>query len=108
MEYILIHKPIGILPPEVMKLTMEMARKLGAKPQEFVPGGKLIASYYAIGGQAVYCIWDAPNIEALAPLLRNMSIAGWNTEVIPAERAEVALANIEKAMQAMQAQMMGQ
>ena len=32
MECILIHKPIGALPPEVMKLTLDMAKKLGAKP----------------------------------------------------------------------------
>ena len=107
MEFVLVHKPVGMLPPEVMKLTIEMAKKLAAKPEEFVPKGKLIASYYAIGAQAIYCIWDVPNVEALAPVLRQMSIVGWNTEVIPAQKAEVAIANIEKAMQAVQAQMAG-
>jgi hypothetical protein len=96
MEYILIHKPVGALPPEAMKFTLDMAKKLGANPLAMVPGA-----------QAVYCIWDTPNMEALAPLLRNMSIGGWNTDVIPVEKAEVAIPKIEKAMQDLQAQMMG-
>jgi hypothetical protein len=107
MEYILIHKPVGALPPEAMKFTLDMAKKLGANPLAMVPGAKLESSYYAIGAQAVYCIWDTPNMEALAPLLRNMSIGGWNTDVIPVEKAEVAIPKIEKAMQDLQAQMMG-
>jgi hypothetical protein len=107
MEFILVHKPIGALPPEVMKLTMEMAKKLAMNPQEFVPGGKCVSSYYALGAQAVYCTWDVPKIESLAPLLRNMSVAGWNTEVIPVEKAETAMVSIEKAMQDMMAQMKG-
>jgi len=105
MEFILIHKPIGVLPPEVMKYTMEMAKKLSVNAQEFVPGGKVVSSYYALGAQAVYCTWDVPKVEALAPLLRNMSVAGWNTEVIPVEKAEAAMVSIEKAMQEMMAPM---
>ena len=105
MEFILIHKPIGVLPPEVMKYTMEMAKKLAVNTQEFVPGGKVVSSYYALGAQAVYCTWDVPKVEALAPLLRNMSVAGWNTEVIPVEKAEAAMVSIEKAMQEMMAPM---
>jgi len=107
MEFVLVHRPIGLMPPEAMKPFLETAKKLCANPQAFVPGSKLIGSYYAIGAQVIYCIWDVPNIEALAPLLRNMSVSGWNTEVVPAEKAEVALANIAKAMEAIQAQMMG-
>ena len=107
MEFVLIHKPVGTIPPEVMKLTLEMVKKLVAKPEEFVPNGKRIASYYAIAEQAAYCIWDVPNFEALEPFLRQMTLVGWNTEVIPAQKVEVAIANLEKAMQAMQAQMAG-
>ena len=101
MEFVLIHKPVGMLPPEMMKRSVEQAKKMMANPQEFVPTGKMIASYFAIGAQAVYCIWDVPNIEALAPMLRQMAGGGWDTEVVPAEKSEVALANIEKAMQSM-------
>lgn len=107
MEIILVHKPIGLIPPESMKLSMDRAKELCAKPQEFVPGSKLIGSYTAIGAQVIFCIWDVPNTESLLPLLRNMSIAGWNTEIIPVERTEVAIPNIEKAMAAMQAQPVG-
>ena len=102
MEYVLIHKPVGLLPPEAMKLTFDNAKKLMANTQAFVPGGKCTASYLAIGEQVMFCNWDVPNIDSLTNLLRQMSIAGWNTEVIPVERAEVALPKIEKAMQEMQ------
>lgn len=105
MEFILIHKPVGALPPEMMQLTLETAKKLAANPQEFVPGGKCISSYYALGAQAVYCTWDVPKIEAMTALLRNMSVVGWNTEVIPVEKAETAVMNIGKAMQDIMAQM---
>jgi hypothetical protein len=106
MQFVLIHKSLGMATPEVMKFTIETAKQLCANPQAFVPGGKVIASYYAIGAQAIYCIWDVPNVEAFSDLLRNMSLVGWNTEVIPAESAEVAIGNIEKAVQGLMAQMM--
>jgi hypothetical protein len=69
-------------------------------------GGKVIASYYAIAAPAIYCIWDVPNFDALAPMLRNMSLVGWSTEVIPAEKAEDALPKLEKAWQDVQNMMM--
>jgi hypothetical protein len=105
MQLVLVHKGPGTIPPESMKLTLDMAKQLRANPQAFVPGGKIIASYYAIGSQTLFCIWDVPQIEALSPLIRNMSLVGWNTDVIPVESAEVAIPNIEKAYQEL-AQMM--
>ena len=107
MEFVLMHKPIGMMPPEAMKPTLDMAKQLCANPQAFVAGGKIVASYYAIAAQEIFCIWDVPSFEALAPMLRNMSLSGWNSEVIPAEKAEVALPKLEKAMQDMMAQMKG-
>ena len=105
MQFVLVHKGPGIIPPEGMKLTLDMAKRLGANPQAFVPGGKVIASYYAIGAQTIFCIWDVPQAEALSSLIRNMSLVGWNTDVIPAESAEVAIPHLEKAFQEL-AQMM--
>ncbi len=102
MEYVLIHKPIGLLPPEMMKLTIENAKKLMADTQAFVPGGKCTASYMAIGEQVIFCNWDVPNIDAFTNLLRQMSMVGWNTEVIPVERADVALPKMEQAIREMQ------
>ena len=107
MEYILVHKPVGSLAPEVMKGTLAIAKQLRANPGAFVPGGKLVESYYAIGQQAIFCVWDAPTIDSMAPLMRNMSISGWNTEIVPVERSAVAIENIEKAMLAVQAMMTG-
>lgn len=103
MEYVLVHKPAGILSPEIMKLTMEKAKQLAANVPAFVPGGKLLCSYYAVAIQEIFCVWDLPNVESITPVLRQMSAAGWNTEVIPVEKTEVAIANLEKAMQQMQA-----
>ncbi len=106
MEFVLVHRPIGMLAPESMKPTLETAKKMCANPQAFVPGGKVIASYYAIGEPTIYCIWDVSSFDALAPMLRNMSLVGWSTQVIPAEKAEIAIPKLEKAWQDVQAQMM--
>ena len=65
-----------------------------------MPGGKLIGSYYARGEWPAVCIWEVPNIEALMPSVEQMRMLGWNNEVIPAEKAEVA---IEKAVKALEA-----
>ncbi len=105
MQFVLVHKGPGIIPPEGMKLILETAKQMCANPQAFVPGGKVIASYYAIGAQTIFCIWDVPQVEALSSMIRNMSLVGWDTEVIPAESAEVAILHIEKAVQEL-AQMM--
>jgi len=105
MRYILIHKGPGVIPPEAMASTLDMAKQLNANPQAFVPGGKLVSSHYAIGAQAIYCVWDVSNAEALSSLLRNMSLAGWHTDVIPVESAEIALPNMEKAYKDLMAMM---
>ena len=43
MEVLLIHKPRGVMPPEMMAATMEIGKKIVANPGEVVPGGKLIS-----------------------------------------------------------------
>lgn len=100
MEFILIHKAIVPLPPEAGKAMFEFGRKLLAKPGEVVPGGKLIASYAARGQWTGVCIWDVPNVEALMPFLEQMSAFGWNNEVIPAEKMEVHMEKLAKALEA--------
>jgi hypothetical protein len=101
MEYILIHTPRGINPPEVMARNLEMMKKFFAKPEDFVPGGKLIASYGARTKMFIVCIVDAPSAEALCPFLEQIMMAGWNTDVIPAEKTTVCIEKIEKALKAM-------
>jgi hypothetical protein len=101
MEYILIHTPRGINPPEVVTRNTEMMKKFFAKPEDFVPGGKMIASYGARTKQFVVCITDVPSIDALCPFLEQLMMSGWDTEVIPAEKTTVCLEKIEKALKAM-------
>lgn len=98
MEFILIHRPIGPLPPEFMKAGIEFAKKLLEKPEELVPGGKLIAAYGARCESLVVCIWDVPNAENLIPAFEQLNLLGWNTEVIPAEKMEVSIPKFEKAL----------
>lgn len=43
----------------------------------------------------------------ISSLIRNMTLVGWNTEKIPIESAQIALSNLEKAYQGLQAQMKG-
>ena len=89
MEFILIHKPLGIVPPEVMGGTLEQVGKLLAKPDDFVPGGKLIASYGARSKSFVVCVWEAPSVEVLCPVVEQLVLAGWETDIMPAEKMTV-------------------
>ena len=45
MEVLLIHKLLGLVPPEMMAAGLEIGKKLLANPEAMVPGGKSIASY---------------------------------------------------------------
>jgi hypothetical protein len=101
MEFILIHKPRGVIPPEVMKATIEQLSKLLAKPDDFVPGGKLIASYASRAKSFTVCIWDAPSAEAFFPFLEQLVLAGWDTDMIPAEKMTVHIEKGAKALKAM-------
>ncbi len=103
MEVLLIHKPVGLLPPDMWAASLEMGKKLEANPEEFVPGGKMIASYAARGLSMIVCIWEVPSLEALMPLEEGMNVLGWETDTIPVEKMEVAIPKFEKALQAMQA-----
>ena len=103
MEVLLIHRLNGVVPPEMMAASLEIGKKLNFKPEELVPGGKLIAAYSARALSMVVCLWEVPNVEALMPPLEQMNMLGWNTETIPVEKMEVAIPKFEKALQAMQA-----
>jgi hypothetical protein len=101
MELILTHKPRGIIPPETMAAMAEQLKKLLAKPDSVVPGGKVIASYAARAKSFSVCIWDVPTVEALYPFLEQLTMAGWETDVIPAEKMTVYVEKRAKALQAM-------
>ena len=98
MEFVLIHRQLGPVPPEVMKKAIETAKELDADPSKFVPGGKLIASYKASGQSLVVCIWEAPTVDALIPLLEQMNFLEWETEVIPAEKMTTFIPKAEKML----------
>lgn len=103
MEVLLIHKPIGMLPPEMWAASLEVGKKLEANPGALVPGGKLVASYGARALSTIFCLWEVPSIDALMPLLEQMNMMGWETDIIPVETMEVGLPKAEKALQAMMA-----
>ena len=46
MEVLLIHRLNGVVPPEMMAASLEIGKKLNFKPEELVPGGKLIAHVF--------------------------------------------------------------
>ena len=100
MEFIVIHKPISIMPPDMITASIELTRKTLAKPEEVVPGGKLIASYQDRCKPFVVCIWDALDVESLMPFIEQMSMLGWDNEVILAEKLEVGVERIAKALEA--------
>jgi hypothetical protein len=101
MEVLLIHKPIGMLPPEMWTASVEVGKKLEANPGAIVPGGKMIASYSARGLSSIFCIWEVPSMEALMPLVEQMNMLGWETDTIPVDKMKVAIPKFEKALQAM-------
>ena len=98
MEYLLIHKPRGMMPPDLAMASVEQAEKLQQNPEEFVPGGKMIASYSALTQRLIVCIWDAPSIEILMPFSEKMSFGGWDTEVIPVEKVVDGIPKWKKAI----------
>jgi hypothetical protein len=68
---------------------------------DFVPGGKLIASYASRAKSFTVCIWDAPSAEAFFPLLEQIALAGWDTEIMPAEKMTVYIEKLATALKAM-------
>jgi len=98
MEFVLIHRALGPLPPEVMKRGLEFVKKLLAEPSKVVPGGKIIAAYTAYAQSLVVCIWEAPRVDALIPFLEQVWAVGWETEVIPAEKMETYIPKLEKML----------
>jgi hypothetical protein len=94
MEFILIHRPRGPLPPELIKASLEFGKNV----EKMVPGGKLLSSYSARSQTAIFCIWSVPNAEMLMPVTEQMSYMAWDTEVIPAEKTTDAIPKMEKAL----------
>lgn len=97
LEFVLIHKLQYTLPPGIFVAAIQFMKRVIEDSSEVVPCGKLIASYNACGQWLQVSIWDAPNIAALLPLIEEMRGLGFNTEVIPAEKAEVAIPKWEKS-----------
>ena len=103
MEVLLIHKPIGMLPPESWAALTEIGKKLDTNPGELVPGGKLIAAYAARALSMIICLWEVPSVDALMPTLEQMNMLGVDTDIIPVEKMEVSISKFEHALKAMQA-----
>jgi hypothetical protein len=96
MEVLLLHRPRGILPPELMKANMELAKQILTKGPR--GGGKLIASYVARNQSLVICLVDVPSMDSVIPTCEQMMMIGVDTEIIPIEKAADALPKFEKAM----------
>ena len=79
MDFVLLHRWMGMPSnmPEVSKATLELAKKR----KELCPQAKEIVSYWSMFGQTAnaFCIWEAPNIEALQPLLSQFMNIGLTT-----------------------------
>jgi molybdenum cofactor biosynthesis enzyme len=94
MEFILLHRPTGPLPLENVKATIELAKKVN----ELIPNGKPIAKYVARSQALVVSIVDVPNAEDLMPFCEQLNLLGINTEIIPADKMEVAIPKMENAV----------
>ena len=98
MEVVLIHKPLSLMPPEMMAAGLEMAKQIQTSPEKMVPGGKAIFSYYARAMWCIFCGWEVQSLESLMPLTEQLKMLGWDTEIIPVDKAGVAIEKLEKAM----------
>jgi hypothetical protein len=101
MEFILIHTPNSNLTPQSMPALIEMGKQVSANPEQFVPGAKMLAAYSAQAKMFMVCFWEAPSIDAIMPSLEQMSMMGFDTEVIPADKLSVKMEKLAKAMSAM-------
>lgn len=98
MEFILIHRMLGPVPPEIMKKALELAKAAILETEKVVPGGKVCAAYAAFGRTIAVCIWEVPSVDALIPFIEQLNFLGWETEVIPAEKMEAAIPRLEKIL----------
>ncbi len=98
MEIILMHRPRGALPLELSKMAVEIGKKFIAKPEEFVPGGKLIGAFMGRVEELIFCIWDVPSVESLMPFFEKVKNMGWDTTVIPVDKFSEGIAKAEKAL----------
>ena len=103
MEVLLIHKPMGLLPPEAWTAIMEMAKKAEANAGELVPGAKLMASYSARALSTIVCLWEVPSVEAMMPALEQLNMLGLETDIIPVEKTSVSSPKFEQFLKSMQA-----
>ena len=91
MEYLLIHRMMPA-PIEVQRKILEVTKKR----MEIATGAKEICSYKPIGQSGAICIWEAPSIETLKPLLDQLSSLGVMTEITPLEKSDIAMKNWER------------
>lgn len=98
MEYILIHTPNSNFSKETMPALIEMGKQVSANPEKLVPGAKMLAAYAAQAKMFMVCLWEAPSIDVIMPALAQMSMMGFDTEVIPADKLGVKMDKLAKAM----------
>jgi len=96
MEVLLLHRPKGILPPELMKAVMEVAKQILTKGP--LGGGKLIASYAARNQMLIICLIDTPSMDSVIPTCERLMMMGVDTEIIPVEKSADASPKFEKAL----------
>jgi len=101
MEFMLIHTTGNTMTQEMLATSAEMGKKLMAKPEAFAPGAKLLSAYHARGKSTIFCLWEAPNLDSLAPLSEQLLLFGWETDIIPVDKMEAHLKKADEAMEAM-------
>jgi len=96
MLFVLIHRMMGLVPPEIQMHILEIIKKR----KEIAKGAKELASYAPIAYQGAICVLEIDNLEKLMPLLGQLAGCGVSTEIIPVEKSEVAMKNWEEAIKA--------
>ena len=90
MLVLTIHRPRGYLPPELMKASMEIGKQIMAKGNS--------TTYIARNQMLIICLADVPSLDSVIPSCEQMNMVGWDTEIIPIEKAADATPKFEKAL----------
>jgi hypothetical protein len=80
-----------------MKASMEVGKQITAKG--------VGTSYVARNQMLIICMGNVPSMDSLMPAIEQMNMVGWDTEIIPIEKAEDARPKFEKALAEMQKMM---
>ncbi len=85
MKYVLIHRPRGVIPENVIPKLVQLTNIMVNKPEEVVPNAKLVVTLAAQMKRELYSLWETDDPESLVKAMSKLCDLGYDTEVVPVE-----------------------